>query len=99
MGIQVLKINKTTITTREVTTSRIRGNSLITQTMQILQLLQTIQTSNNRLGGRVETITIVVMGKTAAQIFKRETKAYRLLTTLNNLHRFRMKLPNKLQLR
>ena len=77
MGIQVLKINKTTITTREVTTSRTRGNSLITQTMQILQLLQTIQTSNNRLGGRVEII-IVVMGKIAAQIFKRETKACRL---------------------
>lgn len=77
MGIQVLKINKTTITTREVTTSRTRGNSLITQTMQILQLLQTIQTSNNRLGGRVEII-IVVMGKIAAQIYKRETKACRL---------------------
>ena len=72
---------------------------MITQTMQILQLLQTIQTSNNRLGGRVETITIVVMGKTTAQIFKRETKAYRLLTMLNNLHRFRMKLRNKRQLR
>ena len=78
MGIQVLKINKTTITTREVTTSRTRGNSLIIQTMQILQLLQTIQTSNNRLGGRVEIIIIVVMGKIAAQIFKRETKACRL---------------------
>ncbi len=71
---------------------------MITQTMQILQLLQTIQTSNNRLGGRVEII-IVVMGKIAAQIYKRETKAYRLLTTLNNLHRFRMKLRNKRQLR
>jgi hypothetical protein len=51
---------------------------LITQTMQILQLLQTIQTSNNRLGGRVEIIIIVVMGKIAAQIYKRETKACRL---------------------